>query len=54
MIPTIAAAIATMLKAIVLCLVVPISRYYPLAKPKTKPAETLDTSGIPIFDNIPE
>ena len=38
----------------VLCLVVPISRYYPLAKPKTKPAETLDTSGIPIFDNIPE
>ncbi|MGB6591932.1 MAG: hypothetical protein WBE68_10535 [Candidatus Nitrosopolaris sp.] len=27
--------------------------YYPLAIPKTKPAEALDTSGIPIFDNVP-
>lgn len=27
--------------------------YYPLAKPKTKPVETLDTSGMPIFDIVP-
>ena len=28
--------------------------YYPLANPKTKPAETLDTSGIPTVDNVAE
>jgi hypothetical protein len=28
--------------------------YYPLANGKTKPAEILDTSGIPIFANVPE
>jgi hypothetical protein len=28
--------------------------YYPLANPKTKPAETIDANGIPIFDNVPE
>ena len=27
--------------------------YYPLASPSAKPVETLDTSGIPIFDNVP-
>ena len=26
--------------------------YYPLASPSAKPAETLDTSGIPISDSI--
>jgi hypothetical protein len=27
---------------------------YPLANPKIKPAETLDTRGIPTFDRVPE
>ncbi len=43
------AAIDTMLNAIVQH-----PTHYPLANPKTKPAETLDTSGIPTHDRVPE